>query len=130
MDYLVIDDKTIGTIVAVTEQDHIRGLMFQPWPPPIMAFPYKKAEVRKFWMKNTISPLDIIFCRAGRVVAIVAGKPHSELHVGPNEPTDLVVEMPFGMAKTLNIVAGSSIKLRASLNTIAAQYYDHLKQVF
>src|ERR1700749_4156598 len=103
MDYIVINENIIGTIVAVTEAEHARGLMFKPWPQPVMTFPYRKAEARKFWMKNCPGPLDLIFCRAGKVIKIVTGQPYSELHIGPDEPTDLVVEMPAGMAKILNI---------------------------
>ena len=125
MDYIVINGNVIGTIVAVTEQDHIRGLMFKSWPPPIMTFPYKTAEVRKFWMQNCQSPLDIIFCRANKIVGIFTGKPYSEFHLGPDEPTDLVVEMPSGMAKALDITVGASIQLKPSIYTIAANYSEN-----
>lgn len=129
MDQIVIGENVIGTVVAITEQDHVRGLMFKPWPPPVMTFPYKTAEVRKFWMKNTPSPLDIIFCRAGEVISVFMGEPGSMRHIGPDEPVDLVVEMPFGMAQALGIGPGQSVKLCQSISTIASGYTETLRKI-
>jgi uncharacterized membrane protein (UPF0127 family) len=39
-------------------------------------------------MKNTPSPLDILFCRSGKIIALEKGKPFSEKHFGPNEESD------------------------------------------
>ena len=129
MDKLKVGFKVVNTLVAVTDQDHEHGLMFKAWPPPIMSFPYNIAAVRKFWMKNTISPLDLIFCCNDKVISIHAGNPLSLDYIGPNQPTDLVVEMPQGMAKILDVVVGQNISLHCSLRTIAARYSHTLSKI-
>jgi len=129
MDQIIIANNAIETLVAITEEDHETGLMYKPWPTPIMTFPYDKAEIRKFWMKNCYSPLDIIFCRQGQIVAIHSGEPLSERFIGPDEPTDLVVEMPRGMAKALAVQPGQRVLLKRSIYTIAASYVDSLRKM-
>lgn len=129
MDKIKIGSNTIETLIAITASDHEHGLMDKVWPPPVMSFPYNTAAVRKFWMKKTISPLDLIFCCAGRVVAIEIGTPLSLEYIGPNEPTDLVVEMPRGMTKKLGIVVGQEISLHYSLRTMAARYSHTLGNI-
>ena len=93
---IFIGKHKFTTLVAITEKEQCDGLMNQPWPPPVMTFPYKIAEIRKFWMKATISPLDIIFCRDDKIIKICRGEPMSTQLVGPNEPSDMVVEIPYG----------------------------------
>lgn len=66
-DIIVLGKNKFETLVARTPLEHLRGLMFKEWPPPIMSFPYSDAGIKKFWMKNTPSPLDIIFCYAGEI---------------------------------------------------------------
>ena len=118
-DKVCIGKHWFETIVAVTEDEHRIGLMGKPWPPPVMSFPYKLAEVRKFWMKNTPSPLDIVFVRNGKVIDVFRGEPYSLQSVGPDEPSDLVVELPAGTAAELGIVAGNAVKLFYSNDTVA-----------
>ena len=119
IDRLQVNGYTLPTKVAVSPPEQERGLMHQAWPPPIMAFPYDNPGIRKFWMKNTPSPLDIIFCFGGVVVGVYEGKPMSTVLVGPNFITDLVVELPKGMAERLNVKAGTDINILYSLKTIA-----------
>lgn len=116
---IIIDGVEFESRAAVTESEQMLGLMYEQWPPPVMFFPYKNANIRRFWMKNTVSPLDIIFCRAGRVVAIFDGVPMSTAMVGPNEPSDLVVELPKGTAKKHGFTIGSFVKVKYSTETAA-----------
>ena len=116
-DKVYIGKHCFTTLVAVSEEEHRKGLMGKQWPPPIMAFPYKKAEIRKFWMKNTPSPLDILFIRSGHIIDICQGHPHSLSTVGPDEPSDLVVELPAGSAKDFGISIGDDVTLYYSINT-------------
>ena len=124
MDKVSIGDNVLDTLVAVTEEEHNKGLMRTPWPPPVMSFPYETAEVRKFWMKNTISPLDILFCKNDHVIAIHEGEPLSTHLIGPNEPSDLVVELPLGTANKLGIAVGDPVHIKYSVNTVAKRYRD------
>ena len=128
MDRIIFGSHQLPTLVALTEEEQRIGLMKRNWPPPIMTFPYATAEVRKFWMKNTISPLDIVFCRAGLVISIVDGKPLSLNHVGPDEPSDLIVELPKGTAENLGIVRGTKTRLVYGLFTLAKKYEIQLSK--
>lgn len=110
--FIEINGEKFSTLVAITPEDHSRGLMWQPWPPPIMVFPYKKAQIRKFWMRNTVSPLDILFCRNGKIISICFGEPYSTQLIGPEDPSDLVIELPRGQAK--NFCVGNSVKIYLS----------------
>lgn len=129
MDKIIIADQyQLDTLVAISEEDHINGLMYHPFPPPIMTFPYNKAEVRKFWMRNTISPLDIVFCNNNKITFICYGEPLSLKHVGPNFPTDMVVELPHGLVKKLGVAVSQNIKLQPSIKTVAALYRYNLNK--
>lgn len=108
-DAISIKGQVFTTLVAITEDEHRIGLMYQKWPPPIMVFPYKRASIRRFWMKNTQTPLDIIFCRANHVIGIFKGEPLSTTLVGPNEPSDLVIELPAGTAASLGLSVGDYV---------------------
>jgi uncharacterized membrane protein (UPF0127 family) len=109
MNTISIKGQVFPTEVAITEAEQNRGLMFREWPPPIMVFPYKSAATRRFWMKNTISPLDIVFCKANYVVGIFKGEPLSTKLLGPDEPSDLVVELPAGTASRLGLSVGDYV---------------------
>lgn len=120
-DLIVIGTNVFETIVALTEEEQRKGLMYKSWPPPVMIFPYKKAGVRKFWMKNTSSPLDIIFCKSNQIVGIFKGNPYTTTLVGPNKLIDLVIELPFGTVAEKDINIGDSVEVKYSLATIARQ---------
>lgn len=116
-DKVYIGNHTFDTLVAVTTDEHIKGLMHKEWPPPVMAFPYKMAEHRRFWMKNTPSPLDIVFARSGKIVGIFKGEPMTTKCVGPEELSDLVVEFPHGTIEKLQISVGDDIIVCYSVGT-------------
>lgn len=110
-DVVSIKGQIFPTLIAITEAEQHRGLMFREWPPPIMSFPYNKSATRRFWMKNTISPLDIVFCNSNCVVGIFRGEPMSTKLIGPDRPTDLVVELPAGTADKLGLQIGDYVGL-------------------
>lgn len=120
-DTISIKGQTFPAVVAVTKEEQSRGLMFQEWPPPIMAFPYTQASPRRFWMKNTISPLDIVFCKSNHVIGIFKGEPLSTKLVGPDEPSDLVVELPAGTADQLGLQVGDYVGYAPTKETLARQ---------
>lgn len=128
MDKIFFGNHELPTLIALTEDEQRIGLMKRPWPPPVMAFPYDTARIRKFWMKDTISPLDIVFCRAGQVLSIYNGEPLCLTHVGPDEPSDLVVELPRGTAKKLGITPGTKTRLVYGLFSLARKYEMRLSK--
>lgn len=121
IDTVSIKGQVFPTKVAITESEQRIGLMYQEWPPPIMVFPYNVAAPRRFWMKNTISPLDIVFCKANHVVGIFKGEPMSTKLVGPNENSDMVVELPAGTAERLGLEIGDYVGYSPTMETMAKQ---------
>jgi uncharacterized protein len=117
---IVLKGKEFVTKVAITEQEQMKGLMFEKWPPPIMVFPYKNSSIRKFWMHNTISPLDIIFCNNGKIISIMKGEPLSTKLIGPDKPADFVVELPYGMAEVLTLKPGDDVSFSPTETVLAS----------
>ena len=118
-DVVFLKGEPFPAKVAVSQQEQSRGLMFAHWPPPVMVFPYKQAAIRKFWMCNTPSPLDIVYCHAGQVVQILPGEPLSTRLVGPDAPVDFVVELPAGTASRIGLAKGDHVVFRPSVATAA-----------
>lgn len=104
-----IKGRVFSALVAESEAEQQQGLMGIPWPPPVMIFPYSTASVHKFWMNKTISPLDIIFCKEGKVIDLCSGEPLSTALIGPNTASDLVVELPAGTAQSIGLKVGDYI---------------------
>lgn len=128
-DFIEINGQRFITRVAIEDNDFKTGLMFEPWPPPIMSFPFEKSGIYKFYMKNTPSPLDIIFCYGGKIVDIIKGEPFSLTNLGPDSLIDLVVETPNGIAEKYGFSPGQKIKLHKSINTLAKSYQHFLTRV-
>ena len=111
--YIFIEENVFPTLLAISYDEQAKGLMFEKFPPPIMSFIYTEPQVNKFWMKNTPSPLDIVFCCNGEIKQICVGKPYSTSTIGADDPSDLVIELPFGT------VSQSGIKLRNKVGFVA-----------
>lgn len=118
-----------GVLAAISPEEQAYGLMYKSWPPPIMVFPYKKSERRNFWMKNTISPLDIIFCKENEIIEIANGKPLSMANISSKKPTDLVIEMPHGTVEKYNIKIGDKIRLKYSIETLSKMFLETLSKI-
>ena len=118
MDEVVIGKKSFPALVAITSEEQNQGLMWKKWPPPVMAFP-SNPQVRKFWMKNTPSPLDIVFCRGNRIISICKGEPFSTSLIGPDDATDLVIEFPAGTIESIGVGVGDAATLKYSAKTAA-----------
>jgi len=125
-DKVKIGNYVFDTLIAITEEEHSNGLMWKKPPTPIMSFPYDKLDIHKFWMQNTIVPLDILFCRCGQVIDIQKGKPYSIDLIGPDEPTDLVIELPEGTADKFNITIGSEVSIKYSVPTLSKKIIKKL----
>ncbi len=115
-DRVLLGMASFPAIIAVTAEEQAQGLMYRPWPPPVMAFP-SEPGINKLWMRNTPSTLDIVFCAQGTVRDIMEGEPHSTTLVGPDYPVDLVVELPRGWAENHGIRPGDCVSLSLSNHT-------------
>jgi len=58
------------------------------------------------------------FCRGGKIISVHAGYPYSCELIGPNEPSDLVIELPCGTAKKIEATKGSEVEVSLSPQTI------------
>lgn len=109
-----ISNQTFFTLLAVTSKEQEHGLMFQKPPTPVMSFVYASPRYNKFWMKNCDAKLDIVFCVDNKVADIICGHPHSTKLVGPDYPTNLVIEFPYGTCEKHNIKIGDSVDLQSN----------------
>lgn len=101
----------IKTLLAITQAEQEKGLMYVEPPAPAMSFVYSHGKINKFWMSNTKAPLDIIFCYKGKIAQICEGQPYSTKLIGENELSDLVLEMPLGTAATMGLKVGDNIEM-------------------
>jgi len=84
------------------------GMLFAPYPPD--GAPPRAAS---FWMKNTPTPLDIIFIRPDGTIATIAENtvPFSEAPIPSGEPVSAVLEILGGRAAELGIAEGDRVTL-------------------
>ncbi|UNU23610.1 hypothetical protein D0A37_06755 [Microcoleus vaginatus HSN003] len=111
----IIADRAIGLEVAQTPQEQATGLMFRTELPDDrgMFFPIEPARNVRFWMKNVLIELDMVFLREGVVQAIIPNVPPclSETcpNYGPDVPVDGVIELRGGRAAQLGLKVGDRI---------------------
>jgi len=103
--------------VPRTWHQYTLGLQLRP-PLPAgrgMWFAYRPAQVARFWMHRTPEPLDMVFVRNSRVIAIeAAAAPCMRLpcpSYGPDEPVDGVLELAAGQAANLGLAVGSPLRV-------------------
>ena len=109
--------RCIDLEVASTPMQKRIGLMQRTPLPPLrgMWFPFDQRQPLRFWMLNTQAPLDMVFIRDGRVMAIEADVPVCPAlpcrGYGPSEPSDGVVELGAGEVRRLGIQVGDQINI-------------------
>lgn len=104
--------------VAKSAAEQEKGLMYRTdipdnggmlfWPYPAGGGAPKEAS---FWMKNTPSPLDIIFIRANGTIARIAENaiPEDETPIPSGEPVAAVLELKGGRSSALGIAEGDKV---------------------
>jgi len=104
--------------IAKTDAEQQRGLMFRTdlkpdggmifWPYPAGGGAPREAN---FWMKNTPSPLDIVYIRPDGTIARIAENtvPFSEAPIPSGEPVGAVLELMGGRAAALGIAEGDRV---------------------
>ena len=65
-----VQDKPFRVEIADTPEAHARGLMFRTCLKDGygMLFIFGEEDIRSFWMKNTLIPLDIIYLNSDRQI--------------------------------------------------------------
>lgn len=103
--------------VADDDREQTIGLQLRPPLPPLqgMWFPQAMPTPLRFWMHRTPAPLDMLFVRNGRVIAIEAGaQPCMHLpcrSYGPDQPVDGVLELAAGQATALGIGIDTPVRI-------------------
>ena len=99
--------------VAASANEQQKGLMFRTamGPNEGMIFPNPVPQVRSFWMKNTVIPLDIIYIGPDRrVLNIVRGEPYSTVSLPSAGPVINVLELVAGRSEQLGIKPGDAVE--------------------
>ncbi len=101
--------------LALTSQQRSRGLMHrremaQGWG---MLFIYPDAQMRSFWMKNTLIPLDMIFIGSGgKIINIIASaEPMTRTPRKSKGPARYVLEINGGAAERNGLRPGHQMRL-------------------
>ena len=100
-----------------TPEEQAQGLMFRESLPERtgMLFLFGEPAPHRFWMKNTMFPLDMIWMdETGRVLFVSANTPPCKADpcpdYGPEVPVSTVLEIAGGMAAEEKVTTGSTIR--------------------
>jgi hypothetical protein len=110
-------EETIELEVAKTPQQQEMGLMYRSSLPKNrgMLFLFESPRYARFWMKNTIIPLDIVFLKDGEIKAIFANVPPCTREpcqtYGPAIEIDRVIELAGGRAQELDLKVGDRVTI-------------------
>lgn len=111
--------------IADTTPARTRGMMWRTSVPPGtgMLFIFPKEAEQRFWMRNTLVPLDMLFLdRAGSVVGIVAqAEPQSLESRSVGRPSLYVLEVAGGWAEKAGVVPGARVEFKGGLASRAGQ---------
>ena len=117
--------------VADDAQEQARGLMFRETLSASagMLFVYDSPRHARFWMKNTLIPLDMIFLdQTGLVLRIAENtRPLDETPIDGGEGVLMILEINGGMAKALGISAGSQLRHHALIRRLRSGHAPPVK---
>lgn len=104
--------------LALTLAEQRRGYMGRQTitPEEGLLFIYDRAGIRKFWMKNCLTAIDIIWLdRDGRVIAIEHSAPPCKADpcpsFGPDQPGFDVLEVAPGVAREEGLKPGDQLSI-------------------
>jgi len=102
--------------MALTPEQQTVGLMFRPSVPADggMLFDWGAPRDSAMWMRNTISPLDMLFINADGTIRRVAEDtvPGSLATIESRGPVRATLELASGTAKRLGIRVGDKVEQR------------------
>lgn len=116
--YAIIAGRKIELEVAKTQQQQAMGLMYRTRLADNrgMLFTFASPQPIRFWMKNTLIPLDMIFLRQGKVQAIAAAVPPCKTQTcptyGSDSDIDQVIELRGGLAKEIGLKVGEQVEIK------------------
>ena len=112
-----VGDTVIELETARTPEEQAIGLMNRTELAENrgMIFPFSPPRIARFWMKNTLIPLDMIFVYQGEIKAIAMDVPPCRRDpcpvYGPMTEVDQVIELAAGRAKSLNLQPGDRLEV-------------------
>jgi uncharacterized membrane protein (UPF0127 family) len=113
---IFVQDKPFLAEIADTPEKHARGLMYRTHLKADygMLFIFAEEDIRSFWMKNTLIPLDMIFLNNEKqVVDMYCSVPPCRSDPCPSYtsalPARYVLEIAGGTAKKLKLKIGDKI---------------------
>ena len=119
LDFVQPDGSVAASIfieIADTPETQMKGLMGRHALADTqgMLFVFERVTPRKFWMKDTPVPLDIIFAGSDGCVVHIAEStsPLSDLRITSGEPVKYGVEVRAGFAKRFKIDTDTCIRWR------------------
>jgi len=102
--------------MALTEGQQTTGLMFRPSVPADggMLFDWGTPRDSNMWMRNTVSPLDMLFINADGTIRRIAEDtvPGSLAVIESRGPVRATLELAAGTAKRLDIRVGDKVQSR------------------
>ncbi len=110
--------QTIELEVAKTPGQQEIGLMYRDALPSAqgMLFIFDSPRYVRFWMKNVIIPLDMIFLRDGKIKAILVNVPPCSAPpcptYGPPTEVDQVIELKGGEAAKLDLKINNPLVIK------------------
>lgn len=116
--YATIAGRKFELEVAKTPQQQQIGLMYRTSLADNrgMLFVFASPQPTRFWMKNTLIPLDMIFLRKGQVMVIEAAVPPCRSTACPTYGTDTaidqVVELKGGTTAQIGLKVGDRVKIQ------------------
>ena len=115
---VAIGDRILGLEVARTQEQQATGLMYRTALADDrgMLFEFKPPQSVRFWMKDVVIPLDMIFIKDGKVKAISASVPPCKTNpcptYGPGTLIDRVIELRGGRAKEIGLTVGTPLNIK------------------
>jgi uncharacterized membrane protein (UPF0127 family) len=112
-----VADGTVDVAVEVvsTPETLARGLMYRTELADGrgMLFVFPEVQDHRFWMKNTLIPLDMIFIGADGVIVGIHrdATPLSTATVGVGHPSRWVLEVPGGWSARRGVAPGQRVEL-------------------
>lgn len=115
-----IGRETFTLEVAETEAARETGLMNRKSMPADrgMLFVFEHRQFLRFWMRNTLIPLDILYVDAdGKVMNIRQMKPLDETTIPSTDPVLYAIELNQGAAARAGVKEGDVLQLPAPYAT-------------
>jgi uncharacterized membrane protein (UPF0127 family) len=108
----------VAVEVASTPEALMRGLMYRTELADGrgMLFVFPDEQDHRFWMKNTLIPLDMIFIGADGVIVGIHrdATPLSTASVGVGRPSRWVLEVPGGWTARRGVATGQRVEIPES----------------